>query len=257
MIHEKQSLELEKKRQQGQQKSKRIENWSDEAREEEGPLLQRVSGVENSAISTSDTGGGYYRRDGGGVSWLGLKTTWVVLLSVALFVVVSFSFSSLTENSGDLHQQQHGNEQERRREKAVVGDQKASGGGTLRGTAAMREGMMMGGFRTVDDNALENDEGLKESLKKVEEKATEIAGRPVKVELLKAESQVVAGTNYRMIVHVEDSALGSNYYRSVVWGRFFNACALLMMMMVVVIEMLLVVLQPNYLPMEVHMNSPK
>lgn len=76
---------------------------------------------------------------------------------------------------------------------------------------------MMGGFTPV--TGVENG-GVIGALKAIENRAKAIAeNRPVKVDLLKAEKQVVAGMNYKLVVHVEDSHLGSTYYSCVVWEK--------------------------------------
>lgn len=77
---------------------------------------------------------------------------------------------------------------------------------------------MMGGFTPII-TGVENG-GVIGALKAVEDKAKVVVGnRPVKVDLLKAEKQVVAGMNYKLVVHVEDSHLGSTYYSCVVWEK--------------------------------------
>jgi len=44
-------------------------------------------------------------------------------------------------------------------------------------------------------------------------------GRPVKVQILDAQSQVVAGTNYKVTARAEDSKLGTTFYSAQVWGK--------------------------------------
>ena len=44
-------------------------------------------------------------------------------------------------------------------------------------------------------------------------------GRPVKVEVLDAQSQVVAGTNYALKVKVDDSHVAKKYYDAKVWAK--------------------------------------
>eukprot|EP00890_Picochlorum_soloecismus_P000726 jgi/Picsp_1/1654/NSC_05128-R1_cysteine proteinase inhibitor len=78
---------------------------------------------------------------------------------------------------------------------------------------------MVGGFTPITTAGVENG-GVIGALKAIEDKAKVMVGnRPVKVELLKAEKQVVAGMNYKLVVHVEDSHLGSTYYSGVVWEK--------------------------------------
>jgi hypothetical protein len=46
------------------------------------------------------------------------------------------------------------------------------------------------------------------------------ADLPVSVEVLKAEAQVVAGTNYRLLLKVVDGHANTRYYQAHVWGKF-------------------------------------
>lgn len=44
-------------------------------------------------------------------------------------------------------------------------------------------------------------------------------GRPVKVEVLEAQSQIVAGTNYALKVKVDDSHVAKKYFNARVWAK--------------------------------------
>ena len=44
-------------------------------------------------------------------------------------------------------------------------------------------------------------------------------GRPVRVEILDAQSQVVAGTNYRLKIKAADSHVDTKYYDAQVWAK--------------------------------------
>jgi len=44
-------------------------------------------------------------------------------------------------------------------------------------------------------------------------------GRPVKVSIITAQSQVVAGTNYRLKIKADDSHVDTKYYDAQVWAK--------------------------------------
>jgi len=52
---------------------------------------------------------------------------------------------------------------------------------------------------------------------------TQKVGNPVKVEILVAEAQVVAGTNYKVKIRSEDSHLTTTYYEAQVWGELISS----------------------------------
>lgn len=76
---------------------------------------------------------------------------------------------------------------------------------------------MLGGFSKV--NPASNDEGVELARKAVADKLSHQLGRPVKVEVLDAHSQVVAGTNYALKVKVDDSHVAKKYYDARVWAK--------------------------------------
>jgi len=117
----------------------------------------------------------------------------VALLGVAISThFLYYSAGSSTENKGDTS-----TDKDTKMEKGLVG-----------------------GFTPVVTTAGAENGGVVGALKAVEDKAKVMVGnRPVKAELLKAEKQVVAGMNYKLVVHVEDSHLGSTYYSCVVWEK--------------------------------------
>ncbi|KAL4422198.1 hypothetical protein ABPG77_006439 [Micractinium sp. CCAP 211/92] len=77
---------------------------------------------------------------------------------------------------------------------------------------------MLGGFRKVDGP--ENDEQV-EAARGVAEKglADRLGAAPTRVEVLAAEKQVVAGTNYKLTLKVDAAGKGVSYYEAKVWAK--------------------------------------
>lgn len=78
---------------------------------------------------------------------------------------------------------------------------------------------LLGGFSEFNAASNSNDEGLESARKAVADKLKEQMGRPVKVSIITAQSQVVAGTNYRLKIKADDSHVDTKYYDAQVWAK--------------------------------------
>ncbi|PSC74539.1 DUF427-domain-containing protein isoform A [Micractinium conductrix] len=77
---------------------------------------------------------------------------------------------------------------------------------------------MLGGFKTVSDHA--NDAGVAAAQGAVAEAlAGKLGAPPSLVEVLSAQTQVVAGINYKLTLKVDAAAKGVHYYEAKVWQR--------------------------------------
>ncbi|KAL4431379.1 hypothetical protein ABPG75_006635 [Micractinium tetrahymenae] len=77
---------------------------------------------------------------------------------------------------------------------------------------------MLGGFSKVD--GVENDERV-EAARGVAEKglAERLGAAPARVEVLAAEKQVVAGTNFKLTLKVDVAGKGVSYFEAKVWEK--------------------------------------
>ncbi|GAB4816453.1 hypothetical protein N2152v2_003499 [Parachlorella kessleri] len=77
--------------------------------------------------------------------------------------------------------------------------------------------MLAGGFSSVSDAA--NDASVQGAKKVVEEALSKKLKGPLEVEVVSAESQVVAGTNYKLKLKVKDASQDTKYYQAQVWEK--------------------------------------